>query len=104
MSLSFSARILGLASAAGLSALTFSCRLDHHTTPARPAITMAATSRRVVFIAVLPPPPPHSHSRHYDQQRKSNHTRIEQHAHLASVHIERIIGWLLRPDGDQVLI
>src|SRR5437879_1119483 len=47
--LSSMARILGV-SGLGLSLLASSFRLDHHTTPPRPARATAAMSKRVVFM------------------------------------------------------
>src|SRR5215469_14166971 len=91
---SLSERIFGLASAAGLAALAFSARFDHISAPPRPAITTAAMSKRVRFIASLPPAPPHSQAGHHDQQREADDALVEQHRNLARVHVQRIVAGL----------
>src|SRR6516165_5556739 len=84
---SLSERIFGPASAGGLAALAFSARLDHTSTPPRPAMTTAAINNRVKFMASLPPAPPHAQAGHHDQQREADDALVKEHRNLARIHV-----------------
>src|SRR5690348_9444153 len=93
-------RMVGAASGEGLDAAAFWLRLDHQSPPPSSTSTIAATSRPFNFIR-LPPAPPGHHPGADHRQREEYHRQPEQQVHLLAGNVQALVGWFLRPDGDE---